>query len=78
MKKRAKSFGDLEALKDRLMHLSVQITDSIYGFFNNKDIKEHFHGLSNPEEITLLEEIPPQDRQFVLDFYRLYKQKNSD
>jgi len=33
------------------------------------------HGLSNPEDINLLEEIPPQDRQFVLDIYKLYKQK---
>ena len=78
VKKRAKSFGDLEALKENLMHSSVQITDSIYGLFNNKDIKERLHGLSNPEEINLLEEIPPQDRQFVLDIYKIYKQKNSD
>ena len=78
VKKRAKSFGDLEALKENLMHSSVQTTDSIYGLFNNLDVKEHLHGLSSPKEINLLEEIPPQDRKFVLDLYRVYKEKQSD
>ncbi len=77
-KKRAKDFGDIEALKENLMHSNVQTTDSIYGVFGEKDIKEHYHGLHDTKEINLLEEIPPKDRQFVLDIYKLYKQKGSE
>ena len=77
IKKRAKNFSDLEALKENLMHSSVQITDSLYGLFGKKDIKEQIHGLSNSVEINLLEDIPPGDRKFVLDFYRLYKNNNT-
>ena len=73
IKQRAKNFSDLEALKDNLMHSNVQTTDSLYGLFGKKDIKEQIHNLSNSIDINLLEEIPPGDRQFVLDFYRLYK-----
>jgi len=40
-------------------------------------MKERLHNLGNSEEINLLEEIPPEDRDFVLDLYRLYKEKNS-
>ena len=58
------------------MHSNVQITDSIYGVFGEKDIKEHYHGLQDTEEINLLEEITPQDREFVLDIYKIYKNKN--
>jgi len=41
-------------------------------------MKERLHNLGNSEEINLLEEIPPEDREFVLDLYRLYKEKHSD
>ena len=43
--------------------------------FWEKVIKEYYLGLHDIKDINLLEEIPPQDRQFVLDFYKLYKQK---
>lgn len=81
VKKRAKSFPDLEALKENLMHSDVQVTDSMYGLFGKDDVKERLHGLSDPaendpSEIDLLEEIPPKDRFFVLEMYRLHK-KNS-
>jgi integrase len=78
VKKHAKSFADLEALKENLMHESIQTTDRIYGLFDKNDMKERLHNLGNAEEINLLEEIPPEDREFVLDLYRLYKQKRSD
>jgi len=77
VKKHAKSFADLEALKENLMHESIQTTDRIYGLFNQTDMKERLHNLGNSEEINLLEEIPPEDREFVLDLYRLYKEKHS-
>jgi len=60
------------------MHSSVQITDSMYGLFGKDDVKERLHGLSETGEIDLLEEIPPEDRDFVLEIYRLYKEKRSD
>ncbi len=59
------------------MHSSIQTTDRINGLFGKKDIKERLHGLDNSEEINLLEEIPPEDREFVLEIYRVYKQKHS-
>ena len=41
-------------------------------------MKERLHNLGNSEEINLLEEIPPEDREFVLEIYRVYKEKHSD
>jgi site-specific recombinase XerC len=78
VKKHAKSFADLEALKENLMHESIQTTDQTYGLFDKNDMKERLHNLSNLEEINLLEEIPPEDRDFVLEIYRLYKQKHNN
>jgi hypothetical protein len=60
------------------MHESIHTTDRIYGLFTKNDMKERLHNLGNSEEINLLEEIPPEDREFVLNLYRLYKQKRSD
>lgn len=73
--KSTRDYGYIEALKENLMHVNVQTTDSIYGVFGEKDIKEHYLGLHSTKEINLLEEIPPEDREFVLNFYRLYKDK---
>jgi len=73
VKKHAKSFADIEALKENLMHESIQTTDRLYGLFDKNDMKERLHHLNNSDEINLLEEIPPEDRQFVLSLYRLYK-----
>lgn len=78
VKKHAKSFADLEALKENLMHESIQTTDRIYGLFDKDDMKERLHNLGKSEEINLLEEIPPEDREFVLEIYRVFKQKSSD
>jgi integrase len=78
VKKHVKSIADLEALKENLMHESIQTTDRIYGLFNKNDMKERLHNLGNSEEINLLEEIPPEDREFVLEIYRVYKEKHSD
>jgi hypothetical protein len=36
-------------------------------------MKERLHNLGNSEEINLLEEISPEDREFILDFYRVLK-----
>ena len=77
IKMKAKNFSDLEALKENMMHSSIQTTDSMYGLFDKKNIKERIHSLGNSEQINLLEEIPPDDRQFVLDLYRVYKEKHN-
>ena len=72
------NFSDLETLKENMMHSNIQTTDSLYGIFDKKNIKERIHSLDNSEEIYLLEEIPPQDRQFDLSLYRVYKEKHSE
>jgi len=78
IKKRSKNFNYLEAQKVNLIHSNVQTTDSLYGLDGKRDIKEQIHNLSNSVDINLLEEIPPEDRQFVLKFYRLYKNNNTN
>ena len=50
---------------------------STYGIFRKNDVKERLHGLSESSEIASLGEIPPQDRAFVLEFYRLFNAKRS-
>ena len=60
------------------MHESIQTTDHTYGLFDKNDMKERLHNLGNSGEINLLEEIPPEDREFVLDLYRLYKEKSGE
>ena len=55
------------------MHESIQTTDQTYGLFDKNDMKERLHNLGNSEEINLLEEIPPEDREYVLEIYRLDK-----
>ena len=64
-----KDFSAIEALKENLMHSNIRTTDSIYRVFGKKDIKEQYHGLQNISEINLVEEIPPEDREFVLELY---------
>jgi hypothetical protein len=49
------------------MHESIQTTDRIYGLFVKGDMKEQLHNLGNSEEINLLEEISPEDRDFLVD-----------
>ena len=60
------------------MHESIEKKHRIYGLFNTTDMKERLHNLGNSEEINLLEEIPPEDRQFIIDIYRLLKSIKSD
>ena len=60
------------------MHESIQTTDQTYDLFDKNDMKERLHNLGHSEEINLLEEIPPEDREFVLEIYRVYKEKHSD
>lgn len=68
-KKHAKNKGDLEALRINLKHSSIVITD---GIFNEDDIKERLNNLSASGELLSLDEIPPEDREFVLSIYRFY------
>lgn len=78
VKKHSRSIGDLEALRENLMHSNLQVTDGMYGIFSKNDVKERLHGLSASSEIDSLDEIPPQDREFVLALYRLYVTKQSN
>ena len=52
VKKRAKNFGDLEALRENLMHSSIHVTDSMYGIFSKNDVKERLHGLSTSSSLS--------------------------
>jgi hypothetical protein len=59
------------------MHESIEKKHRIYGLFNKNDLKERLHSQGRSEEIKLIEKIPPEDREFVLDLYRLYKEKKT-
>jgi len=72
-----KDFSAIEALKENLMHSNIQTTESIYGVFGEKDIKDHYLGLHDTKGINLLEEIPPQDQKIVLELYQVYKKNTS-
>ena len=65
----------MQSVSLNLKHESIQATDQIYGIFDKFDVKERIQNFGNSEEINLLEEIPLNDRLFVVDLYRLYKEK---
>ena len=78
VKKHSRSLADLEALRENLMHSNLVVTDGIYGIFTKDDVKERLHNLDTSREISTLDEIPPQDRQMVLDIYRLLRARWED
>ena len=72
VKQHSKTFADVEALRENLMHSNILETDSIYGLFKKDEVKDRLHNLSASSNVLSLDEIPPEDREFVLDLYRLY------